>query len=148
MIRNGEYKDIDDIYNLIKEFFDESINEYKILLDYETVVFSIKNHIDNMICIVYEKDNKIIGVIGGVISQSIFDKRQIFGQESMWFVSKNYRNDRVGIELIKAFEKECISLGANVIIMISMNNLNSNILDKIYNRMNYKLLERHYIKGV
>ena len=147
MIRKGEYKDIEGVKELIKEFFQESLAWYKISLDDETITETMKSFVDKHISFVAEENGKIIGVIAGIISPSIFDKRQLFAQEAIWYVTKKARGI-VGFKLIKVFEEECRKLGAKMISMICMSNLNFDILDRFYKNDGFALLENHYIKEV
>lgn len=146
IIRKAELKDIDAVVELTKDFFEESISDYGLTLDDITIRETISNYIINLVGIVAEDEGKVIGVIGGMLLPSIFNKNQLIGQETVWYVQKNYRNGSVGLKLIKSFEDECKSRGTDLIIMGLMGNLNTEILDKYYKKRNYKLLEREYIK--
>lgn len=146
MIRKAELRDIDGIIKLAKDFFKESVGEYGLTIENQTIAETIHSYIENMIGIVAEENGKVVGVIGGMLLPSIFNKTQLIGQETVWFVNKDYRKGTIGLKLIKAFEYECLERGANLIIMGLMGNLNTDILDKYYKRHNYKLLEREYIK--
>ena len=148
VIRQAIYEDIDDVRNLIKEFYNESLYEYGLSLDNDTINETIKNFIDNHIELVAEINNKIIGVMGGIVATSIFDKKQRLGQEAIWYITRDERKGNIAFKLIEEFEKECKERGANLISMICMNNLNSDILDRLYRIKKYKLMEQHYIKGV
>ena len=148
IIRKAELKDIDGVFELVKEFFKESLSEYGLKLEEKTIKETLENYIQDLIGIVAEENGKIIGAIGGLVSPSIFDKSQLVGQETIWFVNGEKRKGRVGIELINAFEKECKLRGAHLIAMVHMGNLNGDILDRYYKKRNYNLLERQYIKGV
>lgn len=147
IIRQATLDDKEEIIHLIGEFFEESLSEYKLTLDSETIGKTTIDFICNKIVIVAEKDKKIIGVIGGLISPSIFDSNQLFAQEFIWYVSKNERESSIGIRLLKAFEEECKRQKANLISMIRMNNLYADTLDRFYKMRHYKLMENHYIKG-
>lgn len=148
IIRKAELKDILAVIKLVKEFFEESLSEYGLLLEDKTIFETIENYIKNYIGIVAEENEEIIGVIGGLVAPSIFDKNQLIGQETIWYVDKKYRNGIIGLKLIEAFEKECKKGKAQLIAMVCMGNLYADILDKIYKRKGYKLMERQYIKGV
>lgn len=148
MIRKAELKDIPSIIRLIKEFFEESLNDYGLLLNDNSITETLENYIKNYIGIVVEENEKVIGVVGGLVSPSIFDKTQLIGQETIWYVDKRFRNKIIGLKLMKAFEEECKKRGAYLIAMVHMGNLYADILDKFYKHRNYKLLEIQYIKGV
>jgi len=148
IIRKAELKDVPEVAILTKQFFEESLGEYGLTLEDETIDETLSHYITNLIGIVAEKEGRLIGAIGGLVTPSIFDKRQLIGQETIWYVAKDERNGSVGLKLISAFEKECKEKGANLIVMVHMGNLYADVLDKLYKRRNYKLLEQDYIKGV
>ena len=147
-IRKAEYKDTDSILLLIMEFYEESLKEYGLSFDEDTLRETIKSFIDNHILLVAEEYGKIAGLIGGLIANSNFDKRQKVAQEFMWYVTKEKRQGTIGIRLLKTFEKKCKELGADFISMISMANLEFDKLDNYYRIKNFKLTEIHYLKGV
>jgi N-acetylglutamate synthase-like GNAT family acetyltransferase len=147
-IRQAKAEDKPQIIELIIQFYKESLRDYGIRFDLETLYETVQNFIDNQIGIVAEKEDVIVGVIGGTIAPSMFDKSQKIGQEAIWYVTPDERKGSVGIKLILAFEQECIKRGANAIIMIHMSNLYPEILDRLYRINGFRLMESNYIKGV
>ena len=146
MIRKAELKDVPAVVRLVKEFFEESLSEYGLLLESKTIFETLENYAKNYIGIVAEENGEIVGVVGGLVSSSIFDKGQLVGQETIWYVDKRFRGGVIGLKLIKAFEEECKIRGAKLIAMVNMGNLYTDVLDKIYKRRGYKLMERQYIR--
>ena len=106
-LEKAKSDDIDSIKQLIKEFAEESLNEYKMSFDDNTLIDTIKQFIDNQIIFVAVKLKEIVGVIAGVIHPSIFDNKQLIAQETIWFVSKDERKGTVGWRLLDEFEKSC-----------------------------------------
>jgi len=148
IIRKAEIKDVIAIGELTRKFFKESLSDYGLRLDDETIQETLTNYINNLIGIIAEQDGRVVGVIGGLVTPSIFDKSQLIGQETVWYVDPKYRRGTTGIKLICAFEDECKVRGADLIVMVHMGNLYADVLDRYYKKRNYKLLERDYIKGV
>lgn len=74
--------------------------------------------------------------------------KESIAQEIIWYVRKDKRKGRIGIELINKFTTVCKKLGVARIIMIHMNNLNGNIMRRLYERRGFKEMERIYIKEV
>lgn len=148
MIRKAKESDAERIIVLINKFFNESLSYYGLRFNQETILETVFFHIKNHIVFVAEEDNIIVGVIGGVIAKSLFDRSQDIAQETMWYVDPEYRGGIVGIRLIKAFEKECKNLGANFIVMIHMSNLYSDTLHRFYKIHGYTFIEQHYIKEI
>lgn len=147
-IRNAVIEDKPQIIELIISFYKESLRDFGVRFDLETLYETVQNFIDNQIGIVAEKEGIIVGVIGGMVTPSMFDKSQKIGQESVWYVDPEERKGSIGFRLIKAFEEECIKRGANAIIMIHMSNLYPEALDRLYRMNGFRLMESNYIKGV
>ena len=148
IIRKVTREDKPQIIELIIQFYVESLRDFGIKFDLETLYETVQNFIDNQIGIVAEKEGVIVGVIGGMLAPSMFDKSQKIGQESIWYVTQKERKGSMGFKLIKEFERECIKRGANAIIMIHMSNLYPEVLDRLYKMNGFRLMESNYIKGV
>lgn len=147
IIRTATSKDIPQIVSLTQEFFFESLYDYGFTSNITTLFETAKNLIDNHILLVAEKE-KIIGVIAGIVFNSLFDKSQTISQELVWYVKKEERGTSAGVRLLKAFEKQSKEKLANKIIMVHMNNLYTEPLKRFYRKNNYRLMEEQYIKEV
>lgn len=148
VIEKADVEDIAGIVVLIREFFEESVSGYSLSLDTMTIHETVANYVNNLIAIVARRGDNIIGVIGGLIAPSIFDKKQLIGQESVWYITKEERKGSVGIRLIKEFENRCKELGAHLVAMVHMGNLYADVLDKLYKMRGYKLMENQYIRRI
>ena len=148
LIRKAEHRDTEQVLALINEFYYESLREYDLSFTVETLKETIANFIDNHVGLVAEREGKIVGVIGGLISRSIFNKDEVVGQEAIWYMSKDERKGSLGIRLMKAFERTCKEKGAKFIVMIHMSNLLAKSLGRFYSSMKYKLMEVQFIKEV
>jgi N-acetylglutamate synthase-like GNAT family acetyltransferase len=146
MIRKATLDDVEAIKKLVEEFYEESLKEYK--LSFRDIEETIKNTVANHIGLVAEKEEKIIGCIGGITIPSMFDKDELIGQESIWYITKSERKGTVGIRLLKAFEEECKKKGCSFVIMVYMGNSYPEQLKRFYSMNNYKLLEMQHIKEV
>ena len=144
MIRKAELRDKDSIRTLITEFHKESLSEYGLSLDTDSINETIEGFIKNHIVLVAEKE-RVIGVVAGVIANSIFDKSQKLAQEAIWYVSKDSRGV-MGFKLLKAFMDEWKLRGADFVVMGSVGNLYANELDRFYKKRNFKQMETYYIK--
>jgi len=145
-IRKAENNDLQQLIKLLYEFYKESIHKYKIKISAETAVKTAKNFIKNYVVLVLEDGEKIVGVMAGIVSPSIFDETQLFAQEAIWYINKQHRKGSGAFKLLKKFESVCKDLGADIIIMGGMGNLNLEVLNRFYLKNNYILMETHYIK--
>jgi len=144
MIRPARYEDLLKIEKLVFEFHEESLKEY-LSFDSKTIRQTILDYIDKYIMLV---DDELTGVIAGIVAPSVFDSKDIIAQESIWYISKTQRKGRLWIELLTAFEDKARELKATKIIMIHMDNLNGNLMEKLYTHRGYKRLEWNFIRDI
>jgi hypothetical protein len=149
MIRKAVISDIDNLREIILEFIDKGWKEYnfKIGSRFEE---TIKNIIKDKFMFISIKNNKIIGLICGVIGKSMFHDNQLITQEVLWYVSKKYITglNTIGYKLLKEFEKEAIKRNSSFISMTHIGNLNVDYMNKMYLKKGYRVLETQYIKEV
>ncbi len=147
MIREAILKDIPRILELVYSFYDGYLKDYGFSFDEKTLEETAKKLIKNEIILVGEK-GRVEGVIAGVIISSIFDKKDIFCQEIIWYVSPENRRSKMAIELIKEFTKKAKEKGASKLTMGHMQNLHPVSMNNLYTKRNFKLMEFQYIKEI
>lgn len=148
VIRKAVIEDKTSIIELSIQFYKESLKEYGLSFNFLTLDKLVEEFINTKIVIVADVDDKVVGVIAGMVQSSMFDSQQRIGQEIIWYIDKEYRKGSIGIRLLKEFEKQCKFNGANLMVMVYMGNLNNELLDRFYKMNNYRLLENQFIKGV
>lgn len=148
MIRKATIEDKNDIKRLVVEFHEESLGEFKLSFNWEDIDNLIKNFILNHITFVSQTNEKVDGIIAGMLTHSNFDKSEPIAQEFIWYLSKEARKGSTGIRLLKAFETKAKRLGAKFILMMYMGNLFKDTLEKLYRKNKYKHLESQYIKEI
>ena len=143
VIRKGELHDTEGVTELFKEFHDESLNEYGVNFDIECAKGAWQKHYQESLVAI--KDGKVIGIIAGTLVSFGLEGRQMF-QELVWFVTKKQR--RYGVLLLRAMEEKLKSVGISSIVMSHMTNSKSEKIEKLYDKMGYKMLEVHYVKDL
>lgn len=128
---------------LVKEFYEEAINDFGVYFNQDIAMQTATQFIDTTF--ILEDNNKIVGLLSGTIVHLPLSNEKVY-HEAIWFVKKAYRVG--GIKLYKALEKYCKEQGINKIIMVSMSNSKEDKLGKFYHRLGFELLEKHYIKNV
>ena len=134
--------DKEDIIRLIKLFFDEKLTEIGCKYSREAAERDFKKFKTAIRTFVYEKDGKVVGFIGGVVSEKLFSDGLTL-QEIGWFVDPAYR--RCGIKLLKAFEQYGRNMGCDDIIMIGLEGDKSN---SFYKKFGYKEIQTTYRKKI
>lgn len=102
---------------------------------------------DNGMCSVFiaKNENKIIGVIGGLLSNDLFNN-ELYSLELFWFVSEEDRG--CGIKLFKKFEEWSIKNNAKKIVFAHLPNIMPDKLKSFYKKSGYKESETHFSKEV
>jgi GNAT superfamily N-acetyltransferase len=134
---------ITDIVNLLKDFAEEANWEYCNLY-YIKDYFKTQINNPNGIWFTLEYKNKIVGVICGLLHQHIYDPEKIVLTELVWYVDKNYRNNKYNLKLIKYFENKGKELGADKIFLTLRMSLKSESVEKFYKRLGYKEEEKTF----
>jgi N-acetylglutamate synthase-like GNAT family acetyltransferase len=143
IIRSATKADIEGAIDLLKEFQDESLAEYGMMIDAGLAKKTCLDYVDTSL--VLECEGKVVGVIAGMITSIPTCAGKIY-QEAVWFVSKPYR--KYGIRLLKTLEENCIAQGITHIIMAHMMNSKSDKLDIFYRKSGFMPFEVHYIKSL
>ena len=104
--------------------------------------------LNNGIFLVGEIKNKVVGFISGTVEVSIMDRKQILGAERLWCVRKEFRKSRLGLALLKKFEKMCKFKGATHLMISHLVMINSQSMQKLYKRMGFTHIEEHYAKRI
>jgi N-acetylglutamate synthase-like GNAT family acetyltransferase len=140
-IRKAVIEDIDAAIDLLNEFKEESLAEYGMDLDLETIRQTCEKYIGSTL--VAEENGKIIGIIAGTLMRLPTFTTPIY-LESVWYVSKAHR--RVGIHLLRTLEELCKSQGISHLIMAHMMNSKTDKLGEFYRRQGFIPYEINYIK--
>lgn len=145
-IRTADFPDIEGIYEIVSKFAKKDVACYGLSIEEKSLKKNIARVIREGISLVATRENKIVGVIGGLIEESMFDARQRICQEKVWSVTEDKRNGSIGIKLIKAFEKENKKRNVDFIAMGCLMNEYAEKLGRVYEKKKYELMEEQYIK--
>lgn len=80
------------------------------------------------------------GLIGGILAPVYFAPTRIMAEESFWWAGKG------GGELLAAFEEAAKAKGAHFVLLSTLENEQSAVIDRIVTRKGYAPVERRYIK--
>jgi len=142
-VRLAKESDLPDALSLVHEFQKEGLDEFGLFCDDEKAKIIMCSNIEHSL--VLENDGKVIGCLGGFITQGIVSTDLVY-QELIWYVSKKYR--LWGLKLLRELENKCRQWGIKKILMIHMGNLNAEKMKHFYENLGYKFLEAHYIKDI
>ena len=77
------------------------------------------------------------GMVGFLVFPMYFNVNHLVSQEMFWWVSKEKRGTRLGIELLKEAEKQSKELGAESMFMISLDHLHGDKIGDLYKRHSF-----------
>lgn len=92
-----------------------------------------------------EVDNQIVGGLGCIRYPDLHNGL-LTAVETVWFVHPDHRG--YGMKLFDAFEEWAKKHGCKRLAMIHMVDSYPEILEKLYQRRGYKLIEKHYLKEI
>lgn len=92
---------------------------------------------------ILEQDSEMIGGLGAIKFPDLHDGRMT-AVETYWFVSPEHRGK--GLKLFDAFEIWGEESGCKKLAMIHLADSYPDILEKLYERRGYKLVEKHYVR--
>jgi len=126
---------------VIKQFFDNSLEVFGQEYTDETIA-NVESNIANS-CWLSVIRGKVVGMLGGYVTDSITCKQKIF-QEVIWYVDEKHRG--TGVRLFAHLEKWCMQERVRQIVMASIHNDSHESVHKFYLRKGYQAMETHYIK--
>lgn len=142
-IREAVKSDIEPVLVLLKEFQEESLDEYGLFCDEQVARKMMLEYEGNTL--IMESENAIIGVIAGFVASYPLNEEKVF-QEAIWYVRKGYRTH--GVKLLRALESWCWRRGIKKVVMVHMANSMPEKLKRFYESLGYRPLETHYIKEI
>lgn len=148
MIRELPVEEIERTEECARAFFDESRLPGTLDLTYWNGRWrSIISELDIGAILVYESDNIIKGLLGGLCVRCTMTG-DLEAIEAFWYMMPEFRGGIAGIKLIKAFEQWGKDRGALRIKMMHLSDLNAKVMEGIYIRMGYTPLEVAYSKSL
>ena len=143
MIRAAELSDIESILVLGERFFNKTEYSNHAEFSKETTAETLKHLIsdDNGILLVLENDGVIVGMVGALL-YPFYMTGELTGQELFWWCEDKGK----GLSLLTELEQAAKNKGAKTFIMISLNNLAPERLDRLYLKNGYKRAEHTYMR--
>jgi len=129
-----------DVHRLIKEFQDESLEEYGVSFNDRALSDQLAMHQNQTYLLIM--DGKAQGILAGKEVRSPISTDRVW-HEMVWFVSKKSR--RYGLKLLSAVKQVLKAQGFKTIVMVYMHNSKSDKLHRLYTRLGYKAMETNFI---
>ena len=87
-------------------------------------------------------------LLGFVVFPMFMNNSTIVAQELFWWVDESVRGSRVGVEILKKAEELAKENGATAMMMLSINELNGDSVNKLYERLGYSRREQTYMRAL
>lgn len=91
-------------------------------------------------------DDKRRGMAGAALFPSFFDAQTLMAQELFWWVGEEHRRSGVAVQLLDAVEAAARRMGAKVLLMLCIDQLDGERVAQIYKRRGYKPAERLFMR--
>jgi GNAT superfamily N-acetyltransferase len=98
--------------------------------------------------IVLEDDKDgVCGVLGGFVVPFCLNYNLRVFQEILFYIKPEHRKGTMAVRMIKEMERVCKENDCTHLLMAHLHGNNVN-LNKVYDRLGYKVMESQYIKGI
>jgi len=91
-------------------------------------------------------NGSVCGVAGAVLFPYYWNVRELVAQELFWYVDIDHRGGRAALMLLDAMERSARERGARKLMMLCLDELNPDGVERLYLRRGYKPQERTYAK--
>lgn len=130
-----------------ERFFEESKVDGILNFDHFCASWGKLIELDMAKVLVYLRDDKALGIIGGTITKCLMTG-DIIAQEAFWWVDPIIRSSPVGIRLFRNWENMVSMIGAKRIYVGNLHSVDPEKMAAIYQALGYKALETHYVRPV
>jgi len=130
----------DDVRRMVKDFQQESLNEYGMTFNDQALMDTIDALKYSAFLVIV--DGKAEGMLAGKEVKTPTSNER-FWHEVVWFVSKQHR--RYGIKLFKVAKEILKAEGFKAIVMVYMHNSKSDKLHRLYTRLGMQPMETNFI---
>lgn len=143
MIRLAKIEDFDAILDMSAEFWCHT--QFSEPFDREHTLNMVKMSYDHGLLVVVD-DNGVCGFLAAIKSPLLGSSRAWMATELAWYVKPENRGKLVGVELVKLFERLCVSQEVKYVNMAFMETSMPERVRRLYEIMGYKLQETVYTK--
>lgn len=150
-IREALVNDLDGIADCAERFFQYADYARKgLVLDRESFKAFIKTHIEGEsgIVLLLMDGLYVAGGICGWVGEWGFNRSIKICNEVFYWIDEKYRGGANSVRLLIEFENKAKEIGADRILMISVNTYLQDKVNCLYERKGYQKLEQLHIKTV
>ncbi len=142
MIRPAKLKDIPELLRMGECFF--NCSGYKDLTTFDKK--DTEKVLRNLIKEGWVFTDGKHCVIGFLVFPIFMNNKTLVAQELFWWVDECARKTGVGVEALKRAEAEAKKSGATTMMMLSIEDLDGEKVNKLYEKLGYKRREQTYMR--
>lgn len=144
MVRNATEQDIQAILDLSREFW--KFTRYTEAFDEETTLPMIILSMDHDLMLVNEVDGRVNGFLAAIKAPLLASSEAMQAVELAWYIEPQKRGGAIGIRLIQEMETKAREQGIKYFNMASMQSSMPDVINRMYDKMDYVHSETIYTK--
>lgn len=147
-IRRAEPKDLPEIIDMGREFFEQSGSQEFTTFDessFVVTVIALISGVSGGLLLVAESNGECVGMASSVTFPFYCNMATKVSQEIFWFVKPDHRNG-IGASLLDELETEALRSGAHVFLTAALPGLRDRAIGRVYERRGYKPAENSFVK--
>lgn len=148
IIRRAVVSDLPGVHEMMESFQAEGLEEYTLGHNRESAGAAAELFIRQHIGVVAIQDDKVIGCLGGCVTEFMLNSDSIVFQEILWYVAPEKRSTGVGIKMLYKTMELAKEVGATHMILAHTGKVLPEMLSKLYGKLGFEVLETQYIRGL
>lgn len=147
-IRAAEPKDLLEIIDMGREFFEQSGNGAFTTFDepsFTTTIIALMSGVSGGTLLVAESAGRCVGIAACVVFPFYANMGCKIGQEIFWWANPEFRSG-IGADLLDELEAEAMRKGADVFMSAAIAGLRDGAIGRVYQKRGYKPLENTYLR--
>lgn len=144
MVRIADISEIRKVAEFMTRF-ELATEHVTVNVDHTTAAYTALMKSGAAIFFILEDGGKMIGGLGAIKHPDLHSG-ELTAVETFWFVDPTHRGE--GIALFNAFEQWGNEQGCKKLAMIHLSDSYPEILERLYKRRGYKLVEKHYVRSL
>lgn len=144
IVRDAEIDDFDALQEMGAEFV-KAAGQPEV--NPETLLATLSALKESGILKVAESGS-VVGVAGALVFPHYWNANELVAQELFWWVDESHRGTSAGIRLLNALEAAAKERGAKKIMMLCLEAINPDKVERLYRKMGYEPQERTFCKVI
>jgi hypothetical protein len=147
-IRPAEPKDLIEIIDMGREFFEQSGNGAFTTFDepsFTSTVIGLMSGVANGTLLVAESAERSVGMAAHVVFPFYANMNTKIAQEIFWYCKPDFRNG-IGSALLDELEADARRKGADVFMSAAIAGLRDGAIRRVYERRGYKPAEHTFLR--